>query len=65
MKPTHDGAEKIVTELHPFICKMSQDYKDILPDDDGAVKEKMSSDGNKGGFSKEISKDDINGIEGC
>ncbi len=63
MKPTHEGAEKIVTDLHEFVCNMSQAYKDILPDDEGAMKEKMSSEENKGGFSKEVSKEDIASIE--
>lgn len=63
MKPTHEGAEKIVTELSPFIDKLTADYQAVLPEDDGAIKEAMSSEGNKGGFVDAVTKNDIDNIE--
>lgn len=62
MKPTHEGAERIVTDLYPFVKDVADRYKASLPEDDGAVKEVMSSEGLKGGFSQEVSKSDLDAI---
>lgn len=62
MKPTHEGAERIVTDLYDQVEKMAKDYQAILPLDDGAIKTRMSSEDNKGGFSQEVSKEQINAL---
>ena len=62
MIPTHEGAERIVTDLYPFVEKMTNDYKAILPDDDGAIKTKMSSALDGEGLVAAVTSDDIKGI---
>lgn len=65
MKPTHEGAERIVTDLYETVNQMSKDYQAILPPDDGAIKTKMSSEDNKGGngVSHAVTKEQIDGIK--
>lgn len=38
MKPTHEGAERILGEHYEMICQIAADYKAILPEDKGAMK---------------------------
>ena len=62
MKPTHEGAERIVTDLAPFVDKLTADYQAILPPDDGAIKTEMSS-GLNDGFAAKVNKEDLDSIE--
>ncbi len=61
MKPTHEGAERIVTDLAPFVDKLTADYQAILPEDDGAIKTTMSSN-LKGGVCEAVTSEDIKNI---
>lgn len=61
MKPTHEGAERIVTDLAPFIDKLTADYQAVLPEDDGAIKATMSSN-LKGGVCQAVTSEDIRNI---
>ena len=65
MKPTHEGAERIVTDLYDTVTKMSKEYQAILPKDDGAIKTKMSSEDNKGGngIAHEVTKEQLDSIK--
>jgi len=59
MKPTHEGAERIVTDLAPFVDKLTADYQAILPEDDGAIKTEMSSSEERAGFAAKVNSEDI------
>ncbi len=63
MIPTHEGAERIVTDHYPFVCHVAEQYKAALPDDEGAYKTEMSSEETKGGYSRPVGKDEIDAIQ--
>lgn len=65
MKPTHDGAEKIIGEHHDLVCRIASEYANSLPDDSGAMKYEKPSTATAADLMEKIKQEKAGCGGGC